>query len=40
MVQPHLKTDGSCVAVLEGEHLMQTSQGPVKSTSLNNANIA
>ncbi|KAF9599516.1 hypothetical protein IFM89_038736 [Coptis chinensis] len=39
LVQPHLKTDGSCVAAL-GTQLMQTSAGVVTSTSLQNANIS
>ncbi|WCJ32502.1 Nucleic acid-binding OB-fold-like protein [Euphorbia peplus] len=38
-VQPHLKTDDSCVAML-GEHVMRTSAGVVVSSSLKNANIA
>ncbi|KAH9782407.1 methionine aminopeptidase 2B [Citrus sinensis] len=39
LVQPHLKTDASLVAML-GEHLMQTSAGAVMSRSLKNANIS
>lgn len=39
LVQPHLKTDASLVAML-GEHLMQTSAGVVMSRSLKNANIS
>ncbi|GLT73708.1 hypothetical protein SLA2020_455460 [Shorea laevis] len=38
-VQPHLKTDASCTAML-GEHLMRTSAGAVVSKSLKNANIS
>lgn len=38
-VQPHLKTDDSCVAML-GEHLMRTSAGVVGCRSLKNANIS
>lgn len=38
-VQPHLKTDASCVAVL-GVHFMRTPAGFVGCTSLKNANIA
>ncbi|KAL9432179.1 hypothetical protein AB3S75_027240 [Citrus x aurantiifolia] len=39
LVQPHLKTDASLVAML-GEHLMQTSAGAVMSRSLKKANIS
>ncbi|CAL0329423.1 unnamed protein product [Lupinus luteus] len=39
LVQPHLKTDTSCVAIL-GEHVMRTSAGPVACQSLQNANIS
>ncbi|KAJ0092698.1 hypothetical protein Patl1_27159 [Pistacia atlantica] len=39
LVQPHLKTDDSCIAML-GEQLMQTSAGAVMSRSLKNANIS
>ncbi|KAJ6370622.1 hypothetical protein OIU76_028830 [Salix suchowensis] len=39
-VQPHLKTDDSCMAILGGEHFMRTSAGVVASKSLNNANIS
>lgn len=39
LVQPHLKTDASCTAML-GEHLMQTSAGVVVCESLKNANIS
>ncbi|XVF41275.1 hypothetical protein PTKIN_Ptkin01aG0267600 [Pterospermum kingtungense] len=39
LVQPHLKTDVSCTAML-GEHLMQTSAGVVVCKSLKNANIS
>lgn len=38
-VQPHLKTDASCTAML-GEYLMQTSAGVVVCKSLKNANIS
>ncbi|KAJ4829004.1 hypothetical protein Tsubulata_050636 [Turnera subulata] len=38
-VQPHLKTNDSCVAKLE-EHLMRTSAGVVTCRSLKNANIS
>ncbi|PIA54055.1 hypothetical protein AQUCO_00900554v1 [Aquilegia coerulea] len=38
-VQPHLRTDSSCVAAL-GSHLMRTSAGLVVSKSLQNATIA
>ncbi|CAM8972441.1 unnamed protein product [Rhodiola kirilowii] len=38
-VQPHLKTDESCVAML-GEHRMRTSNGVVVCSSLKNANIS
>ncbi|KDP29526.1 hypothetical protein JCGZ_19239 [Jatropha curcas] len=38
-VQPHLKTDDSCVAML-GEHLMRTSAGVVGCKTLKNANIS
>ncbi|XP_065863050.1 uncharacterized protein [Euphorbia lathyris] len=38
-VQPHLKTNDSCVAMLGG-HLMRTSAGVVVCTSLKNANIS
>ncbi|XP_038882664.1 aminoacyl tRNA synthase complex-interacting multifunctional protein 1 [Benincasa hispida] len=39
MVQPHLKTDGCCTAVL-GSHPMRTSTGVVTSPSLKHANIS
>ncbi|KAF5452831.1 hypothetical protein F2P56_027794 [Juglans regia] len=39
LVQPHLKTDASCTAML-GVHVMRTSAGVVVSTSLKNANIS
>ncbi|KAL6976054.1 hypothetical protein U1Q18_024848 [Sarracenia purpurea var. burkii] len=39
LVQPHLKTDTSCVAAL-GVHFMRTSAGLVVCTSLKNANIS
>ncbi|XP_024024598.1 aminoacyl tRNA synthase complex-interacting multifunctional protein 1 isoform X2 [Morus notabilis] len=39
-VQPHLKTNDSCVATLLGEHVMRASAGLVFSTSLKNANIS
>ncbi|KAK6930400.1 tRNA-binding domain, partial [Dillenia turbinata] len=39
LVQPHLKTDASCVAML-GEHLMRTSAGLVMCRSLKNARIS
>ncbi|PON50610.1 Ribosomal protein [Trema orientale] len=39
LVQPHLKTDDSCIATL-GEYTMQTSAGVVLCTSLKNANIS
>ncbi|KAK6161630.1 hypothetical protein DH2020_005011 [Rehmannia glutinosa] len=39
LVQPHLKTDESCVATL-GMHHMRTSAGVVISDSLKNANIS
>ncbi|RXH83457.1 hypothetical protein DVH24_005710 [Malus domestica] len=39
LVQPHMKTDNSCIASL-GEHVMRTSAGVVISTSLKNANIS
>lgn len=39
LVQPHLKTDDSCIAILGG-HVMQTSAGVVISSSLKNANIS
>ncbi|XP_028776316.1 aminoacyl tRNA synthase complex-interacting multifunctional protein 1 isoform X2 [Neltuma alba] len=38
-VQPHLKTDASCIAML-GEHVMRTSAGAVACQSLQNANIS
>lgn len=38
-VQPHLKTDATCIATLDG-HFMRTSAGPVVSKSLKNANIS
>lgn len=38
-VQPHLKTDATCVAMLDGHH-MRTSAGTVVSRSLKNANIS
>ncbi|KAJ8755328.1 hypothetical protein K2173_019126 [Erythroxylum novogranatense] len=38
-VQPHLKTDDSCVAMLE-DHLMHTSSGVVGCRSLKNASIS
>ncbi|CAJ1934225.1 unnamed protein product [Sphenostylis stenocarpa] len=39
LVQPHLKTDVSCIAML-GEHVMRTSVGSVTCRSLRNANIS
>ncbi|KAK7341121.1 hypothetical protein VNO80_24046 [Phaseolus coccineus] len=39
LVQPHLKTDVSCIAML-GEHVMHTSVGSVACQSLQNANIS
>ncbi|GFQ02757.1 tyrosine--tRNA ligase cytoplasmic [Phtheirospermum japonicum] len=39
-VQPHLKTDDSCVARLGTTHLMRTSAGPIICESLKNANIS
>ncbi|CAI8611607.1 unnamed protein product [Vicia faba] len=39
LVQPHLKTDVSCTAML-GEHVMRTSVGTVACHSLQNANIS
>ncbi|KAK7404255.1 hypothetical protein VNO78_04994 [Psophocarpus tetragonolobus] len=39
LVQPHLKTDVSCTAML-GEHVMRTSVGSVACQSLQNANIS
>jgi len=39
LVQPHLKTDVSCIAML-GEHVMRTSVGSVACQSLQNANIS
>ncbi|XP_057471360.1 uncharacterized protein LOC130760164 [Actinidia eriantha] len=39
LVQPHLKTDTSCVATL-GIHFMRTSAGVVVCSSLKNANIS
>ena len=38
-VQPHLKTDDYCIAML-GEHVMRTSAGVVLCRSLKNANIS
>ncbi|KAJ7982703.1 tyrosine--tRNA ligase, cytoplasmic [Quillaja saponaria] len=38
-VQPYLKTDASCIAML-GEHVMHTSAGPVMCRSLKNASIS
>lgn len=38
-VQPHLKTDAACIAMLDG-HFMRTSAGPVVSRTLKNANIS
>lgn len=38
-VQPHLKTDASCSALL-GAHFMRTSAGVVMCSSLKNANIS
>lgn len=38
-VQPHLKTDDSCIAML-GAHVMRTSAGSVACQSLQNANIS
>ncbi|KAL8122261.1 uncharacterized protein LOC141659471 [Apium graveolens] len=38
-VQPHLKSDASCVATL-GIHLMRSSAGVVETGSLKNANIS
>ncbi|KAL7176699.1 hypothetical protein ACSBR2_030111 [Camellia fascicularis] len=40
LVQPHLKTDASCVAALGGQHFMRTSAGLVVCTSLQNANVS
>ncbi|KAM7524408.1 hypothetical protein LguiA_014310 [Lonicera macranthoides] len=40
LVQPHLKTDASCVAALGGVHIMRTSAGVVVSPSLKDANIS
>ncbi|WVZ01838.1 hypothetical protein V8G54_022644 [Vigna mungo] len=39
LVQPHLRTDVSCIAML-GEHVMRTSVGSVACQSLQNANIS
>uniref|UniRef100_A0A803M5F8 tRNA-binding domain-containing protein n=2 Tax=Chenopodium quinoa TaxID=63459 RepID=A0A803M5F8_CHEQI len=39
LVQPHLKTDAACIAMLDG-HYMRTSAGPVVSKSLKDANIS
>ncbi|XP_015868049.2 uncharacterized protein LOC107405495 [Ziziphus jujuba] len=39
LVQPHLKTDDCCLAVL-GEHVMRTSAGVVLCKSLKNGNIS
>ncbi|CAO2838334.1 unnamed protein product [Amaranthus hypochondriacus] len=39
LVQPHLKTDATCIAMLDGSY-MRTSGGPVVSRSLKNANIS
>ncbi|XP_027354839.1 aminoacyl tRNA synthase complex-interacting multifunctional protein 1 [Abrus precatorius] len=39
LVQPHLKTDASCIAML-GMHVMRTSVGSVACQSLQNANIS
>lgn len=39
LVQPHLKTDGTCVAAL-GMHSMRTSTGVVVSRSLKDARIS
>lgn len=39
LVQPHLKTDGACVAAL-GTHCMRASRGVVVSPSLKDANIS
>lgn len=39
LVQPHLKTDVSCIAML-GEHVMRTSVGSVACQSLQKANIS
>ncbi|XP_057781210.1 uncharacterized protein LOC130999634 [Salvia miltiorrhiza] len=39
-VQPHLKTDDSCVAILGAKHYMRTSAGPITSPSIKNANIS
>lgn len=39
-VQPHLKTDASCVAALGGMHVMRTLSGVVVSPSLKDANIS
>ncbi|KAH1044330.1 hypothetical protein GYH30_025886 [Glycine max] len=39
LVQPHLKTDASCIAML-GEHVMRSSVGSVACQSLQNANIS
>lgn len=38
-VQPHLKTNAACIAMLDGLY-MNTSAGPVVSKSLKNANIS
>nr|AFK39334.1 unknown [Lotus japonicus] len=40
LVQPHLKTDASCTALLGGVHVMRTSLGSVACQSLQNANIS
>ncbi|EPS71746.1 hypothetical protein M569_03015 [Genlisea aurea] len=40
LVQPHLRTDESCVAALDATHTMRTSSGVVVSESLKNANIS
>ncbi|XP_021752219.1 aminoacyl tRNA synthase complex-interacting multifunctional protein 1-like [Chenopodium quinoa] len=39
LVQPHLKTDAACIAMLDG-HYMRTSAGLVVSKSLKDANIS
>lgn len=39
LVQPHLKTDASCIATL-GEHLMRTPAGAVSCKSLKHAKIS
>ena len=39
-VQPHLKTDDSCMAVFGGEHFIRASARVVAFKSLNNASIS